>query len=574
MSASEILLQSACVLVVDDDDVMRAMLSKVLARDGYNIVQASNGAQAITEYTKNVPDVVLMDATMPEMDGFTACARLQELPRGATPVLMVTGLEDPTSVDKAFSAGATDYINKPLNWAVLRHRVRRIIKGSRAQKRIDFLAYHDALTGLPNRTLFLDRLAHALRQAQRAEHTVGVLFLDLDGFKLINDTLGHDVGDRLLQGMAERLQISIRECDTVARLGGDEFILLFERVGAEANVSDIAAKVIEVASQSFSLENQEVFVTTSIGIALYPDHGTDIRTLLKSADMAMYKAKEDGGHGHQFYTRDMSVKALNRLTLGNDLRKALERDELVVHYQPIISLGKDDDVCFEALVRWQHPSRGLVSPLDFIPVAEETGLIAGIGDWVLRTACNTLEKWRHKGHQSARLAVNLSGRQLAVPGLVANVDRILNETGFPAAQLDLELTETVVMERSEGQIDILAELRGLGIGLAIDDFGTGYSSLSHLRRLPASTVKIDRSFVSETPHDEDDSTIVKTIVAMAHTLKLNVTAEGVETAEQLRFLDSLGCDNAQGYHIARPMPASECLSWLDEHRSDRLKKAM
>ena len=245
-----------------------------------------------------------------------------------------------------------------------------------------------------------------------------------------------------------------------------------------------------------------------------------------------------------------------------------------MHYQPIISLGKDDAVCFEALVRWQHPSRGLVSPLDFIPVAEETGLIAGIGDWVLRTACDTLERWRGKGHQSARLAVNLSGRQLAVPGLVENIDRVLNETGFPAAQLDLELTETVVMERSAGQIDILAELRGLGIGLAIDDFGTGYSSLSHLRRLPASTVKIDRSFVSETPHDEDDSTIVKTIVAMAHALKLNVTAEGVETAEQLQFLDSLGCDNAQGYHIARPMPAPECLSWLDEYRSDRLKKAM
>lgn len=271
---------------------------------------------------------------------------------------------------------------------------------------------------------------------------------------------------------------------------------------------------------------------------------------------------------------DLSVKALKRLTLGNDLRKALEKDELVVHYQPIISLDQEHDVCFEALVRWQHPERGLVSPLDFVPVAEETGLITGIGEWVLRRACSTLATWRRNGHRSVRLAVNLSGRQLAVPGLVEDVVRVLNETGFPAAHLDLELTETVVMECSESQVGILTELRNLGLGLSIDDFGTGYSSLGHRRKLPASTVKIDRSFGSESPHDEDDATIVKTITVMAHALKLSVTAEGVETAEQLELLDSLGCDKAQGYFIARPMPAPQCLSWLNEYRNDRLKRAI
>ena len=547
----------AQVLIVDDDRSTRSSLRHTLQRDGFQVEEAADGAQALLMLKRMQPDVILMDAVMPVMDGFTACARVQEMSNGrAIPVLMITALEDNLSVERAFAAGASDYIPKPIHFAVLSQRVRRIIEATQAEKRIRHLAYNDLLTGLPNRALFIDQLGRHIEQARVAGESVAVLFLDLDRFKNVNDTLGHDVGDRLLVAVAQRIRRSVRNADCVARLGGDEFtVVLTEMIGPNAAVA-AAQNICRVLATPFQIDGHDIFVTASVGISLYPHDGTDVGTLLKHADTAMYRAKKTNS-GFQFFEASMEHSISEHMRMENDLRRAIERNELEVFYQPQARVDTGHIIGVEALVRWRHPTRGMVSPVEFIPLAEETGLINPIGEWVLRTACAQMKVWNESGLQTMRVAVNLSVKQLLQKNFAEIVEQALEDTGLPSKLLELEITESTLMEHAQDTLEALHRLRGLGVRLSIDDFGTGYSSLSYLKRFPVDIIKIDRSFVRDVPNDADDASIVTGIIALAHSLRLEVVAEGVETEEQLRFLRERSCDMLQGYYLSQPVPAEQ-----------------
>jgi diguanylate cyclase (GGDEF)-like protein len=545
----------AQVLVVDDDRSTRSSLRHTLQRDGFRVEEAADGAQALQMLKRIQPDVILMDAVMPVMDGFTACARIQEMPSGsAIPVLMITALEDNTSVERAFAAGASDYIPKPIHFAVLSQRVRRIIEANQAEKRIRHLAYNDLLTGLPNRALFMDQLGRRIEQARLAGESVAVLFLDLDRFKNVNDTLGHDIGDRLLVAVAQRIRRSVRNADCVARLGGDEFtVVLAEVVGPNAAVA-AAQNICRALATPFEIDGHDIFVTASVGISMYPHDATDVGTLLKHADTAMYRAKKTNS-GFQFFEPSMERSISEHVRMENDLRRALERKELDVYYQPQARVDNGRIIGAEALVRWRHPTRGMVSPAEFIPLAEETGLINPLGEWVLRTACAQLQTWVESGLPPMRIAVNLSVKQLLKKDFAATVEQALADTRLPPSLLELEITESTLMENAQDTLEALHRLRSLGVRLSIDDFGTGYSSLSYLKRFPVDIIKIDRSFVRDVSHDADDASIVTGIIALAHSLRLEVVAEGVETEAQLRFLKEQSCDLLQGYYLSQPVPA-------------------
>jgi len=549
--------QVAKVLVVDDDRSTRSTLRHTLQRDGFKVEEAADGSQALLMLKRMRPDVILMDAVMPVMDGFTACSLIQEMPRGRSiPVLMITALEDNSSVERAFAAGACDYIPKPIHFAVLSQRVRRIIEANQAEKRIRHLAFNDVLTGLPNRTQFLDQLGRRLAMAKENVESVAVLFLDLDRFKNVNDTLGHDVGDRLLIAVAQRIRRSVRNADCVARLGGDEFTVVLSELADPTAAASAAQNICRTLAKPFQIDSHDIFVTASIGISVYPNDGTDVGTLVKHADTAMYRAKKTNTD-FQFFEAAMEHSISERVRLENDLRRALERNELAVFYQPQARMDNGEIIGMEALVRWFHPTRGMVSPLEFIPMAEETGLIIALGEWVLRTACVQMRNWKDKGLGHLRVAVNLSVSQLLEKDFASTVEQVLIDTGLPAKMLELEITESTLMEHAQDTLAVLDRLRSLGVRLTIDDFGTGYSSLSYLKRFPVDIIKIDRSFVRDIPGDADDAAIVTGIIALAHSLRLEVVAEGVETREQLEFLRSKSCDILQGFYLSKPVPAQQ-----------------
>ncbi len=420
-----------------------------------------------------------------------------------------------------------------------------------------YQATHDVLTGLPNRTLLLERLGEALRQAERDGRMVALAFIDLDQFKLINDTLGHLAGDALLTEVAARLRRSVREADTIARLGGDEFVLVCTQMHNEDEITRSMQRVLQAVSQPWSAGGRNFSLGCSIGISLYPRDGRSAETLLKHADAAMYKAKEAGRNNFQFFMPELNRRAVERLELESSLRGALERDEFLLHYQPRVTLETGDVVGVEALVRWRVPGRGLVSPARFIPVAEETGLILPIGEWVLRTACAQAVSWQQLGWRPVKVSVNISPRQFREEGLADLVARVLAETRLEARWLELELTESLVMHEPERFASMLHDLKGLGVEIAVDDFGTGYSSLNHLKRFPVDWLKIDQSFVRDLTTDRDDASIVQAIISLGHELGLGVVAEGVETRQQLDFLRDHGCDQVQGYYLGMPVPAEE-----------------
>ena len=424
-----------------------------------------------------------------------------------------------------------------------------------AEETIKHMAYHDSLTDLPNRALFEDRLDVTLAQAHRKKQTGAVLFLDLDRFKVVNDTVGHAVGDQLLQSVAERLKGLVREGDTVARVGGDEFTLLLTEVERTEEVVGVAGRVLDALRQPWLLNGHEFRITASIGIAMFPNDGEDADSLLRNADTAMYRAKDQGRDNYMLYTPKMNTMIAERLALENSLRHGLERGELLVYYQPQVDIASGRIVGMEALVRWQHPERGLVSPGEFIPLAEETGLIVPLGAWVMRTACAQNKAWQAAGIPPMRVAVNLSARQFQQRNLTEMVDEVLKETDLEARWLQLEITEGVAMQDVESNIAVLRELRQTGVQIAIDEFGTGHSSLSYLSRLPIDVVKIDQSFIQDLTTDPNGAAIARSIIVMAHNLKLRVIAEGVETEEQLEFLKKRRCDEMQGYLFSKPAPA-------------------
>lgn len=431
-----------------------------------------------------------------------------------------------------------------------------------AERKLVFLASYDELTGLPNRSLLQDRLRQAMAQADRSGGMVALLFLDLDRFKNINDSLGHDIGDGVLQTAAGRLLGVVGEVDTVARSGGDEFMIMLSDVTRIEDITLIAKNAIEALAQPFTVGEHELFLTASIGISVYPRDGTDVQTLLKDADAAMYRAKEGGKNRFVFFTDEMNAAAVHRLQFENMLRQALARNEFVLYYQPQADLDTGQIVGVEALVRWQHPELGMVSPAEFIPLMEETGLIVPLGEWILETACRQAVAWRAAGLPELRMAVNVSVRQFMQPELAHVVERILRATGLPNSMLKLELTESLFMQETEVVGEAILALRKLGVRLSVDDFGTGYSSLSYLRRFPVTSVKIDQSFVRSINTDPASAALVRSIIGMAHELRLRVIAEGVETAGHLHFLVSHHCDEIQGYLLSQPMPADACKTFI------------
>lgn len=430
-----------------------------------------------------------------------------------------------------------------------------ITEQKRSEERIQYLAHYDVLTNLPNRILFNDRLKHAIERASRQDRRLGMLFIDLDRFKYVNDTLGHQAGDCLLKNVAERLINCVRQADTVARLGGDEFTVLLEEVDRPDMLAAIAEKILLSLSSAVQLNGHQVVVGCSIGLSVYPDDGACAEQLLKHADTAMYYAKENGRNTYAFYSPELSRTSYEHLRLENELRHAVEQQHLLLYYQPQLDVGSNTIMSVEALVRWQPPGGDLVPPDQFIPLAEETGLIIPLGDWVLNSACAQAKQWLNDGLK-IKVAVNISGMQVMRNDFVNTVESALEKSGLPASLLELEVTESYIMDHMESVVDTLEKVRQLGITLTIDDFGTGYSSLTYLKQLPIDVLKIDRSFISGIPHDHDDEKIAAAIIAMAKNLNLKVVAEGVETHEQLMFLEQRGCELAQGYFIARPMPAT------------------
>lgn len=545
------------ILIVDDDRGMRFALRNVLENDGYRIEEATNGAQAVSLCERGMPDLVLLDAIMPVMDGFRTCSKIRELPDGEnTPILVITSLDDDQSISRAFSAGAVDYIPKPVHFSVLRQRVSRLLHAGKAEKHIRRLAYHDSLTGLANRAHFNGRLEELLNRPAEENEMLAILFLDLDRFKLVNDTLGHDVGDLLLKAVAERLLGTVRSGDLVARLGGDEFTIILERVASADVVARVADKICRILSAPFVFSGQEIYVTASIGISMYPTDAKDAQTIIKHADTAMFKAKDNGG-GYIFYAEGMEAEACQILGLETELRQALDKDEFRLYYQPQADLKTGEIVGAEALIRWQHPERGIVAPGFFIPQAEETGLIINIGDWVLNEACRQIQDWQTRGYKVPRISVNLSRRHLEVKGVIERIDKLLKQSSVPPHLLELEITESAIMRQAEEMISILHQLKEMDLHLAIDDFGIGYSSLNYLKRFPLDRLKIDRSFVNDITTDPEDAAIITAIMALARSLRLEVVAEGVETEAQKNFLRQQNCDIMQGYYLEKPIPAED-----------------
>jgi diguanylate cyclase (GGDEF)-like protein len=693
-------------LVVDDDFNMRLLVGEALEQSGFRVAEAETGRHALEAFDRGPPDIVLTDAMMPELDGFTLCSELRRRPDGGqVPILMMTGLDDHESIHRAFDAGATDFITKPINYALLGHRVRYLLRSSeamnrlqrserrlaiaqriarlghwdwplsedtlhlseevcrivglnpnlpkvplqellervyekdrprvqewfteireqngplainhrilsprgsvrhvrqqvevtaegsgcnvqlygtlqditelrQAEERIHQLAFIDSLTGLPNRELFKDRLGEAVKLAKRYDRRLALLFLDLDNFKRINDTLGHSVGDLLLRATAERLRMSLRASDTVsrfepaeqdenmARLGGDEFTVLLPEIRHSEEAAKVAERIQEMLAQPVDLSGHEVSITPSIGIAIFPDDGETPETLIKNADMAMYSAKRHGKNLYRFYDATLNETALKRLMMENQLRKAMDREELSIYYQPQLDLPSGRLSGVEALLRWNNEVLGPVSPGEFIPLAEETGLIIPIGEWILRTACRQAKIWQEAGILLPRVAVNISVLQFVQPGFPGLVAQILEETGLEAKALELEITESLLMKDPEGAARTLQTLKDLGVQLAIDDFGTGYSSLSRLKQLPIDRLKIDQAFVREVNSQPDDAAIATAVIAMADSMGLKVIAEGVETEAQFHFLKAKQCDEIQGYYLSRPLPVSEITGVLHRY---------
>ena len=544
---------SSNILVVDDDRTVRMALVDAFTRENYEVEEANNGMQALNICKRHMPDLVLMDAVMPELDGFDACQMIRELPHGSDiPVLMITALDDEQSIVRAFSSGATDYVSKPINFSVIKQRVARLIKASKAEQDVKKLAYHDPLTGLPNRTYLKQQLAVTVNRAATEKPRFAILFLDLDRFKMINDTMGHDAGDLLLKAVADRIRHCVRENNFVARLGGDEFTVVLENIACLEGASSVAEKICRSVARPFVFMQQKMFVTTSIGISIFPDDGEDVSALIKHADSAMFRAKEKR-NDFCFYERGMEAEIAKRLKLEQELRKAIDSDQLVLHYQPQIDFKTGDLVGAEALVRWEHPLKGLVPPDVFIPLAEESGLINQLTDWVLENAAIQIKRWLDDGH-SLTLAVNLSVKDLVQENMHAKLESLIKRIDLPKNVLELEITESTLMDHPELMITELNKIKTMGITVAVDDFGSGYSSLNYLKKLPVDVLKIDRSFISDIESDPNDSAIVAGIIALAKNLGMSTVAEGVETEAQRYILEQLGCDTFQGYLISKPVP--------------------
>jgi diguanylate cyclase (GGDEF)-like protein len=508
-------------------------------------------------------DVALLDLSLPDAQGLEAVNRLREADL-RLPLVVLSGLDDEGAALSALGSGAEDYLVKGRGGGDLVARaIRYAIERKKAEERLSFLSQYDPLTGLANRVLLLDRLAQACARVEREGTSVALLFLDLDRFKAVNDALGHEFGDALLKTVALRLGELIKEGDTVARMGSDEFAVVLEGFEDVQEVAPVVREIFESVSRPFSFRGHEVFTTASAGVAVLPPSSEE--SLITDAVAAMERAKEQGRDNYQFFTREMNVQAFERLAMESSLRRALDREEFELHYQPQVELSTGRIVGVEALLRWRHPDLGVVSPGQFIPILEETGLIVPVGEWVLGRACDQAHAWQEAGMPPLRVAVNLSGRQFA-HDIAGGVSGALGAAGLSPDCLELEITESLLMQNAEASVAMLEELKsGQGIRISVDDFGTGYSSLAYLRRFPLDVLKIDRSFVRDVVDDPDSAAIVAAIIVLAHNLRLKVIAEGVETPEQLAYLREQGCDEVQGHYFSTALPAPEVTDLIREN---------
>ena len=593
------------ILVVDDTPLNLRLLSSMLTKEGYQVRQALSGKMALTAVQVMRPDLILLDIMMPEMDGYTLCESLKATSDTASiPVIFLSALSDGLDKAKAFMVGGADYISKPFqleevllrvqNQLALRaaetrmqefntqleervkartHQLelanrelyREMLERRVLQAQLLEMAQHDTLTGLPNRALFLERTKKAL-DVSKADTTArfAVLFLDCDRFKVVNDSLGHFIGDQLLLAIARRLAMTLPSHATLARLGGDEFTVLLTEFTDLDSVMQTVHQSLDAFTKPFQLERHEIFITASIGIAIGNADYNQPEHILRDADMAMYQAKALGNAPYQVFDPTLHHLALQRLQLEIDLRRAIYQHEFIVHYQPIVAIATGNIVGFEALVRWLHPQQGLISPATFIPIAEETGLIAQIGYWVLHQACQQLQQWQDEKLTDVPLtvSVNVSARQFAQVDLVEQIDQVLAETRLKPQQLKLEITESAIMENAQTAATILRALRERQIQLSIDDFGTGYSSLSYLHSFPVDTLKIDRSFIQQMGETSDSLGLAPLIINIAHKMGMTVVAEGIETQTQLNHLRDLNCNYGQGFLFFKPVDAENVRNLL------------
>lgn len=561
------------------------------------VVEAANGIESIEVFKRERPDLVFLDVEMPGMTGLEVCQHIRGLPQGESiPIMIVTGSDDRRSIDQGFEAGATQYKTKPVNWSLLGRDVQYMLRASNAfnalkrqEDRLRYLAYYDPLTNLPNRRSFNEQLNRILKRSRRRQSNAALLFIDLDHFKRINDSIGHARGDSLLVEIAKRLTMELREDDAInyfsdadgaedesdsgteiARLGGDEFTVVLSDVTESKDIEKVARRILDSLSEPIALQSHNPVVTPSIGIALYPQDGEDPDSLIRNADTAMYVAKAEGRACFRFYNEDMNARAVEQLKMEEELRDAMRNDELELRYQPQVESKTGKVVSMEALVRWKHPVRGMVSPQEFIPVAESTGQIIELGEWVMDEVARHCQYWDEIGLTTFRVCVNISPLQFNQGHLPEWVADFLQRSGLQPERLELELTESAIMNDAETNIAKLRELKALGVDLAVDDFGTGYSSLSYLKRFPIDTLKIDQSFIADldTP---DGAAIVDAIVALAKSLNLRVIAEGIENERHLEYLVRKGCDQLQGFYFARPIYPEDVPNMLRENFSDQIR---
>ena len=559
------------ILIIDDDEQVRSLFQEVLSVD-FNCEAASSAEEALMLLEAKTFNLVISDIQMGEISGLELVPRISQMAPD-TVVVMISGQQTIESAIEAMRVGAYDYITKPLDIRHVRAAVERAMTHHEllTQKRhyenhleelvekrtaeVQHLAYYDSLTDLPNRTLFVDRLQQTLATAAHNNQLAALVLVSLDRFEKINDTLGHATGDLLLQQVAGRLAQRTKKGDTIARFGGGEFAFLLTSIERTDEAAEFARELLEALLLSFKLETQELYLNASIGISVFPDDGADAETIMKNAGAALFRAKRKGGGGYEFYSTDMNAEAVKRLALETDLRRAIANQEFVTYYQPVIDFSSGDVISLEALVRWQHPELGILAPVEFIDIAEDTGMILAIGDQVFASAAAQTRRWQDAGLQDLRIAINVSARQFREKNFPDRIAQILGQAHLDPQSVELEITETSIMEHGEFALTMLREIRNMGLSIAIDDFGTGYSSLSYLKRLPIDCVKLDRSFVSGATTDPKDAALVMAIITLAHNLDLKVVAEGVETEEQSDFLKLLRCDAGQGYLFGRPMPA-------------------
>lgn len=564
------MFQKIRILLIEDSLADAILIRETLSEEeskNYQFTHVSELKSAYHKLNHLSFDLILMDLSLPDANGFSNIQHIHQA-AGGIPIIVLTGNIDETKAFHALEMGAYDYlVKKNVNSQLLTRSIRYALERYHSENRLHHAIHHDILTDLPNRNFFKEQFNHYLDRASRFQKRMAVITMDLDRFKMINDTLGHETGDVLLQSVAQRLLDSILKKDAVARVGGDEFTIILDCIENDTEVQTTVTNIIQSISKPFKLNESDLFITASLGITIYPDDGIDAKTLIKNADIAIHHAKAKGRNNFQFYKDIEESPSLERIVLENNLRLALEKNEIQLYYQPQVDIHTHKIIAMEALVRWQHPEFGLIGPKDFIPLAEDIGFIIPLGEWVLYTACQQNKVWQDYGFPPIRISVNFSAVQFEQADFENMIINVLKETGMDPNYLEVEITESVLMRDIEYTKDILSTLKKVGVHIAIDDFGTGYSSLSYLKKFPIETLKIDQSFIQDITTDADDRAITKAITAMAQSLNIQIVAEGVETEGQLEYLKTLHCQKIQGYFISHPLPSYESTKLLFEENN-------